>query len=271
MPRVTCSNGRRHRRRGRPAALAEYWIAAARRGGRAPRRSRPRLPRRQVGRDENPPSCTFVAAVVDGPVLVSGWVGRQPLLLVRRRRHGRSRCRSTTRGPARQIAQGAAREVAEQDPRAHAITRWLGVDAPTALPTCASVPVGAGGWVLVCSDGLWNYCSAARRPPRGSCTTRSPSVGDDPLAVASALCDWANEQGGHDNVTVALAHLTPAAATARTRLRHRNRRGAPDGRMDDRGLRERVPARRRHRRPRDRHRDLPGSRQPPVSPGTPPR
>ena len=39
-------------------------------------------------------------------------------------------------------------------------------------------------------------------------------VGDDPLAVASALCDWANEQGGHDNVTVALAHLTPTPPTA---------------------------------------------------------
>jgi hypothetical protein len=36
---------------------------------------------------------------------------------------------------------------------------------------------------------------------------RVADVGADPLAVASALCTWANEQGGHDNVTVALARL----------------------------------------------------------------
>jgi Serine/threonine protein phosphatase len=164
-----------------------------------------------VGSNENPPSCTFVAAVVDGPVLVAGWIGD-------------SRCYwFGADGTAMQVsvddswasaevAQGIPRDVAEKDPRAHAITRWLGVDAPTRVPTCASVSVESGGWVLVCSDGLWNYCSEAADLGR-LLGERVAQSGDDALAVAAGLCDWANEQGGHDNVTVALAHLTSMEAT----------------------------------------------------------
>ena len=65
----------------------------------------------------------------------------------------------------------------------------------------------------MCSDGLWNYCSAAP-DLRRLLDEEIGRVGGDPLAVASALCDWANEQGGHDNVTVALARLTPTPPTA---------------------------------------------------------
>ncbi len=114
-----------------------------------------------------------------------------------------------------EIAQGIPRDTAERDPRAHAITRWLGVDAPTRVPSCASVPVAAGGWVLVCSDGLWNYCSEAQDLAQ-LLTEHVERSGADALAVASGLCDWANEQGGHDNVTVALAHLPAIEATRST-------------------------------------------------------
>jgi len=37
-------------------------------------------------------------------------------------------------------------------------------------------------------------------------------VGSDPLAIADALCNWANEQGGHDNITVALLRVDPEIA-----------------------------------------------------------
>jgi serine/threonine protein phosphatase PrpC len=193
-----------------PAALTEFWISQLEAAVVAAQ-NEAEAAAAKVGASETPPSCTFVAAVVDAPVLVCGWVGD-------------SRCYwFGDDGTALQvsvddswagaeIAQGVAREVAETDPRAHSITRWLGLDAPTRVPTCASVPVGAGGWVLVCSDGLWNYCSAAPDVRRLLGEERS-RLGDDPLAVASALCDWANEQGGHDNVTVALGHV-PAAPTS---------------------------------------------------------
>ncbi len=41
-----------------------------------------------------------------------------------------------------------------------------------------------------------------------------PALGDDPLALAEALTAWANEQGGHDNITVTLARIVPASAEA---------------------------------------------------------
>jgi len=189
-----------------PDALAAAWTAAF---GRAVAAAQERAAAAAVtvGAKENPPSCTFVAAVVDGPVLVAGWVGD-------------SRCYwFGDDGTAAQIsvddswataevARGITREVAERDPRAHSITRWLGSDSPGGAPSCAPVSVEAGGWVLVCSDGLWNYCSEAAELGH-LLTTEIAAHGDDPLAVASALCDWANEQGGHDNVTVALAHVAP--------------------------------------------------------------
>ena len=102
---------------------------------------------------------------------------------------------------------------------AHAITRWLGVDAPDHTPRVTSVVIDAPGWLLVCSDGLWNYCSPAEDVAALVARTAARSAGE-PLATASALVDWANGQGGRDNITVALARLgTPepdgsAAATS---------------------------------------------------------
>jgi serine/threonine protein phosphatase PrpC len=160
----------------------------------------------------NPASTTYVAAVVDGSVLVSAWVGD-------------SRCywlpdtgaalqvSTDDSWASAQIAGGTAREVAEADSRAHAITRWLGVDSPGGEPSTASVALADPGWVLVCSDGLWNYCSPADEL-RTLLAVQVSAVGADPLAVASALCTWANEQGGHDNVTVALARQVGATPPA---------------------------------------------------------
>jgi len=50
---------------------------------------------------------------------------------------------------------------AESGPQAHALTRWLGIDAPDHAPRVTTMVIGAPGWLLLCSDGLWNYCSPA--------------------------------------------------------------------------------------------------------------
>ena len=59
---------------------------------------------------------------------------------------------------------------------------------------------------MVCSDGLWNYCSEAE-DLRSLLRERRPGSGHEPVALAQALVDFANEQGGRDNITVALARL----------------------------------------------------------------
>ena len=70
------------------------------------------------------------------------------------------------------------------------------------------------GWLLVCSDGLWNYCSAAEDL---AAVVRKTSItapkADEPLALAEELVSWANAQGGQDNISVALARIQPGSTT----------------------------------------------------------
>ncbi|WP_454049830.1 PP2C family protein-serine/threonine phosphatase [Cellulomonas sp. Marseille-Q8402] len=154
---------------------------------------------------ESPPSCTFVAALVEGTTVTVGNVGdsRAYWLPDDGEPEGLTVDDSVA---AEQVADGVPREQAENGPMAHAITRWLGVDAHDQAPTLTRVEVAGPGWLLLCSDGLWNYCSAAGDLARlvGEVVA---ATGPGPAAVAAALVNWANEQGGKDNTTVALARL----------------------------------------------------------------
>jgi serine/threonine protein phosphatase PrpC len=101
--------------------------------------------------------------------------------------------------------------VAEADTRAHAITRWLGVDSGAPVPSTVTSTVDGPGWLLVCSDGLWNYCSGAAAVGDliESITASLGLAQPEPLAVAEALVAWANDQGGHDNITAAVLRAEP--------------------------------------------------------------
>ena len=59
------------------------------------------------------------------------------------------------------ISAGVPRAEAESGPQAHAITKWLGRDSVDFVPRTGSISVTSTGWLLVCSDGLWNYASEA--------------------------------------------------------------------------------------------------------------
>lgn len=155
----------------------------------------------------SPPSCTFVAAVVDGPLVVTGWIGDSRAYWVPD--EGKPEQLSVDDSWAQEmIAQGMSRTVAESAPQAHAITRWLGPDAPDVDAHTDTTLPGVEGWIVVCSDGLWNYCSGPeelRTVLRGV----QESSGTDPIEVSRGLVAWANAQGGRDNITVALARIVP--------------------------------------------------------------
>ncbi|MDR1387448.1 MAG: serine/threonine-protein phosphatase [Propionibacteriaceae bacterium] len=105
-----------------------------------------------------------------------------------------------------QIDQGVSRQAAEASVLAHTITKWLGLDAVDLEPSAGQFQLDRPGWVLVCSDGLWNYASSAPALRQAFEQAASqPEPTDSPLALARRLVDWANGQGGHDNVTVGLA------------------------------------------------------------------
>jgi serine/threonine protein phosphatase PrpC len=151
----------------------------------------------------SPPSCTFVATVLEGGVAVAGVVGDSRAYWLPDAAEAELLTTDDS-WAAEQIAAGVPREEAES--ASHAITRWLGVDAPDHTPRVTSTIVDGPGWLLVCSDGLWNYCSPASDLAELVLATAG-SVGGEPLATAAALVDWANSQGGRDNITVALARL----------------------------------------------------------------
>jgi serine/threonine protein phosphatase PrpC len=154
---------------------------------------------------QSPPSCTFVAAVLEGDLVVAGVVGDSRAYWLPD--EGAAVAMTVDDSwAAEQIAAGTARAQAESAPQAHAITRWLGVDAPDHTPRLTSQRVEVPGWLLLCSDGLWNYCSPADELADLVRRTTAATSGD-PLAVGEALVAWANEQGGHDNITVALARV----------------------------------------------------------------
>lgn len=108
------------------------------------------------------------------------------------------------------IEQGMSRQEAESMPSAHAITKWLGRDADSVVPRTGSYRPTSDGWLVVCSDGLWNYASEPRA--LAAQVTAAAADGVPPVVVARRLVSWANSQGGHDNVTVALARLTTSPA-----------------------------------------------------------
>lgn len=167
---------------------------------------------RTLGDPVEPPSCTFVAAVVRPGLVSVAWVGDSRAYWL------------PDVGPAVQLTvdhsvgtelvrSGLTRAQAESDPGFHTITRWLGADSVEPAPELASHSLDGGGWVVLCSDGLWNYASDpdAFAGAVGECRAR---VGDDPLTVCEELVRWANSEGGHDNITVAVAVQPPAASTA---------------------------------------------------------
>ena len=112
-----------------------------------------------------------------------------------------------------QMAAGVPRAEAESGPQSHAIMRWLGADAPDHKPTTATMTLAAPGWLLLCSDGLWNYCSEAKDladlVARVSLPGGTSPAAAEPLTLAAALVDWAKTQGGQDNISVALARIQP--------------------------------------------------------------
>jgi serine/threonine protein phosphatase PrpC len=153
----------------------------------------------------NPASCTFVATVLEDGMLVAGVVGDSRAYWLPDDTEAVALTVDDS-WAAELIATGVSRAEAESGPHAHAITRWLGKDAPDHTPRTTTLRVAGPGWLLVCSDGLWNYCSEAA-PLADLVRQTAAANGGEPLATASALVDWANAQGGQDNITVALARL----------------------------------------------------------------
>ncbi|WP_433359704.1 PP2C family serine/threonine-protein phosphatase [Actinoplanes sp. CA-142083] len=161
------------------------------------------------------PACTIVTAAVRGAEINIGWVGDSRAYWL------------PPEGPAEQlteddswathaIAMGADPADAMRDPKAHAITAWLGADAAPVLPRTGAFTVVGAGHLVLCSDGLWNYLTD---PAEFAAAVREHlRTGGTLIEAARGLAEFANAAGGADNITVAIVPVssdpTPTAPTA---------------------------------------------------------
>jgi serine/threonine protein phosphatase PrpC len=147
-----------------------------------------------------PPSTTLVAAwVAPGRAVVAN-VGDSRAYWIARSGAGSRLLTVDDSWAQDRIAEGADATVAYADPDAHTITRWLGTDAESTEPRLTSFDVTEPGWLLVCSDGLWNYFDTADDLSR----LIEAASGSNALGLAQALTEAALQAGGQDNITVAV-------------------------------------------------------------------
>jgi PPM family protein phosphatase len=101
------------------------------------------------------------------------------------------------------ITAGAAADSEAVQRGAHTLTRWLGADSdakPWSESSVRTITPASRGWLLMCSDGLWNYLPDAADIAQ-LCT------GLDTAAAARALVEYALDAGGQDNITVAIVPI----------------------------------------------------------------
>jgi serine/threonine protein phosphatase PrpC len=150
----------------------------------------------------NPASATFSAAVLEGDIVSYANVGDSRSYWLPDGSEGVQLSVDDSAAQAL-IANGMARAEAESSPQAHAITKWLGRDSEDHTPMVGQLRITEPGWLLVCSDGLWNYASEP-----GQLTEQMRAAGtEDPAALALAMTDYANSRGGQDNITTVFARI----------------------------------------------------------------
>lgn len=166
-----------------------------------------------LGDPAEPPSSTFVAAVRDHDLIAVAWCGDS-------RAYWLADDATASPGGSEQLSidhslgtemirAGRTREEAEADPTCHTITRWLGADSIDATSEFRAFRIEQPGWLAVVSDGMWNYASTTDELS-ALITTAQADGATTPTAIAESLAAVANERGGQDNITVALARCEPA-------------------------------------------------------------
>ncbi len=147
------------------------------------------------------PSTTAVAAMIENGHALLGWLGDSRGYWIgaqssRQLTNDHSWLNEVVSSGELNYAQAANR------PQSHAITRWIGADADPAMsPETTSFEIPGPGYLLLCTDGLWNHA-----PNLEDLAKLVLDFGPDATAldIARGLVTFANRNGGHDNVTVAL-------------------------------------------------------------------
>ncbi|MBC8142757.1 MAG: protein phosphatase 2C domain-containing protein, partial [Armatimonadetes bacterium] len=158
------------------------------------------------GATSAPPETTVVAAVVRNRDATIGWVGDSRAYWIDAADPEAARLLTHDHSWLNDVVDSGemTREEAGNNRLAHAITRCLGAsdDPESGEPTVtAFVFPDTAGYLLLCSDGLWNY---SETPQKIAELVRDAPQNEGAVGIARSLVDWANAQGGRDNITVTL-------------------------------------------------------------------
>jgi serine/threonine protein phosphatase PrpC len=149
---------------------------------------------------------TFVAALVRPGEVVVGNVGDSRAYLLES--DGASRLVTVDDSWAREaVESGLDDDAARSSPRAHEITAWLEGGAEVPQLHMAVHRTGSAGYLVACSDGLWDYAPSAE----AMAALVVASANSEPAGLARDLVEFALASGGADNVTVAVARTGPPA------------------------------------------------------------
>ncbi|MGD0529303.1 MAG: PP2C family serine/threonine-protein phosphatase [Polyangiaceae bacterium] len=163
------------------------------------------------GDGEDPPGTTIVVALVWRQRLTVGWVGDSRAYWITA--DGAEQLTHDHSWAVEAVTRGEVSESeAAMSPLSHALTRCLGPleadpDDPSAdgFPRFSDVQPGlrardlsGPGWVILCSDGFWNYFS---KPADVATLVRIGAHSSSPARIARRLVNHALARGGQDNVT----------------------------------------------------------------------
>jgi PPM family protein phosphatase len=159
---------------------------------------------------DDPPGTTIVAGLVWRKRLTIGWVGDSRAYWVSET--GAELLTADHSWANEAVARGEVTETeAMMSPLAHALTRCLGplevADAEDpkgrgrireVQPDVRARDLPGPGWVILCSDGFWNYFPTAAQVAAMVRSTTSPA---SPGRIARKLVNVALARGGQDNTT----------------------------------------------------------------------
>ncbi len=151
---------------------------------------------------ENSPSTTIVAAIVQNSMAVIGWLGDSRAYWISDQDSQQLTTDDSWLNDM--IASGQLTEAeAIQSDKAHAITRWLGADNSDTEPSIITFPFANSGYLLLCSDGLWNYLPKSAQIAE----LVKLNIKSDTITISRSLVEYARHCGGHDNISVAIAKV----------------------------------------------------------------
>jgi serine/threonine protein phosphatase PrpC len=165
-------------------------------------------------RGDDPPGTTIVVGLVWRRRLTVGWVGDSRAYWVSE--SGAELLTQDHSWAVEAVARGEVTEAeAMQSPLAHALTRCLGPlevvdpDDPKTRRRIAEVTpdvrardLPGPGWIVLCSDGFWNYFPTAADVATLVRSSGGGSPGVTPARIARKLVNVALARGGQDNTTV---------------------------------------------------------------------